>query len=255
MYNYLKSKPIQSYHEKHLPSTHLHQQNPAAKRTPNLHPSGTANGGLTQLTLMTESPIPQQTHKPNPAPANPNPNTHHPTQNPNVGKTIQGKCHALEKTQTSKQLLIKNLDKMLELRDRKVVPKAFQINIKLTFPGTNPTREQIETWWAAEKEAGLTLLSAAIKTNRELALRMDQNSSRINAEISQELKNPALSNMDRELWTLFVQKAREGLETTATQNVMEREKKKTPSSTPKNSPRPQAPKKGGKGKGKKQKKH
>ena len=100
---------------------------------------------------MTESPIPQQTHKPNPAPANPNPNPHHPTQNPNVGKIIQGKCHGLEKTQTSKQLLTRNLDKMLELRGRKVVPKGFQINIKLTFPGTNPTREQIEAWWAAEK--------------------------------------------------------------------------------------------------------
>ena len=71
----------------------------------------------------------------------------------------------------------KNLDKMLELRDHKVVPKAFQINIKLTFPGTNPTREQIHAWWAAEKEAGLSLLSAAIKTNRELIKRMDENSA------------------------------------------------------------------------------
>ena len=157
-----------------------------------------------------------------------------------------------KKNETSKQLLTQNLEKMLALRDRKVVPKAFQINIKLTFPGTNPSREQIETWWAAEKEAGLTLLSTAIKTNRELIQRMDQNSARIMAEISEELKNPALSNTDRELWTLLVQKTKESLETTAKQNVAEREQKKTP--TPKNSPRPQASKKG-KGKGKKQRKH
>ena len=62
----------------------------------------------------------------------------------------------------------KKLDKMWELRDCKEVLKAFQINIKLTFLGTNPTREQIHLWWEAEKEARLSLLSAAIKTNREL---------------------------------------------------------------------------------------
>ena len=90
---------------------------------------------------------------------------------------------------------------MWELRDRIVVPKAFQINIKLTFPGTNPTREQIHAWWEAEKEVGLSLLSAAIKANRELIKRMDENSVRINTEITQEMKNSTLSDKDRELWT------------------------------------------------------
>ena len=148
-----------------------------------------------------------------------------------------------------------NLDKMWELRDRIVVPKAFQINTKLTFPGTNPTREQIHAWWEAEKEVGLSLLLAAIKTNKELIKRMDENSFRINTEITQEMKNSTLSDKDRELWTLFVHKTKESLETTVMQSMMERVQKKTPQSTPKNSPRPQATKKKRKGKGKKQKKH
>ena len=144
---------------------------------------------------------------------------------------------------------------MWELRDCKEVPKTFQINIKLTFLGTNPTREQIHAWWEAENEARLSLLSAAIKTNRELIKRVDEKSVQVNTEIAQEMKNPTLSDKDRELWTLFVHKTKESLKTTVRQNVMEREWKKTPQSTPKNSPRPQAPKRGEKGKGKKQKKH
>ena len=85
----------------YLPSTHIsYQQNPAVKRSPNQHPSGTISGGLTQLTLMAESPIPKQNNPPHPATTNPNPNQ--PTET-NIRKTIQGKYHALEETQTSKQ--------------------------------------------------------------------------------------------------------------------------------------------------------
>ena len=86
---------------------------------------------------------------------------------------------------------------MWELRDCKEVPKAFQINIKLTFLGTNPTREQIHAWWEAE-EARLSLLSVAIKTNRELIKRMDEYSVQVNTEITQKMKNPTLSDKDRE---------------------------------------------------------
>ena len=35
-----------------------------------------------------------------------------------------------------------------------MVPRTFQINIKLSFPGTKPDKEQIHKWWQAEKEAG-----------------------------------------------------------------------------------------------------
>ena len=76
---------------------------------------------------------------------------------------------------------------MWELRDCEEVPKAFQINIKLTFLGTNPTREQIHAWWEAENEARLSLLSAAIKTNRELIKRVDEKSVQVNTEIAQEM--------------------------------------------------------------------
>ena len=136
MHNHLKSKLIQPYHQKYLPSTHIsYQQNPAAKRSPNQHPSGTISGGLTQLTLMTESPIPKQNNSPHPATTNPNPIQ--PTET-NVGKTIKGKCHALEKTQTANNCCQKKLHKMWELRDCKEVPKAFQINIKIDIPGDQP---------------------------------------------------------------------------------------------------------------------
>ena len=37
------------------------------------------------------------------------------------------------------------------------------------------------------------------------------------------MKNPILFDKDRELWTLFVHKPKESLETTVRQNVMERE--------------------------------
>ena len=160
----------------------------------------------------------------------------------------------LGETHTTRQLLQNNLAKLVALRDRKVVPKAFQVNIKLTFPGTNPSREQIKAWWEAEKEAGLSLLSAAIRINKELIERMEANSKQINADLTSTLKDPTLSNTDNQLWSLFVHRTREGLEATTRNNVVEREKRKTPTSTPKNSPKPHAPKKGGKGKGKKGKK-
>ena len=79
---------------------------------------------------------------------------------------------------------------------------------------------------------------------------MDENSVQGNTEITQEMKNPTLSDKDRELWTLFVHKTKESLETTVRQNEMEGERKKPPQSTPKNSPRPQAPKRRERGKGK-----
>ena len=41
---------------------------------------------------------------------------------------------------------------MVDFREQKVVAKAFEINIKLTFPGTNPTNEQIKAWWASERK-------------------------------------------------------------------------------------------------------
>ena len=63
-----------------------------------------------------------------------------------------------------------------------------------------------------------------------------------------------MSNTDKQLWSLFVERTREGLEATTLNNVAEREKRKTPTSTSRKSPKPHAPKKGGKGKGKKGKK-
>ena len=81
------------------------QQNPTTKRTSNQYLSSVASGGFTQLTLLTENLIPEQGNKQNPTTTNPN--SKQPTQNPNVGKTIQGRCHALEKTHTSKQLQTK----------------------------------------------------------------------------------------------------------------------------------------------------
>ena len=83
-------------------------------------------------------------------------------------------------------------------------------------------------WWKAEKEVALSLLSAAIKTKRELVKRMDENSARINTEITQEMKNCTLFDKDRQVLTLFVHKTKESLKTTLRQNVMERERKKTP---------------------------
>ncbi len=110
-------------------------------------------------------------------------------------------------------------------------------------------------WWKAEKEMALSLLSAAIKTKRVLVKRMDENSARINTEITQEMKNCTLFDKDRQLLTLFVHKTKKSLKTTLRQNVIERERKKTPQSTLKDSPTPQDPKNRGKGKGKNQKKH
>ena len=93
----------------------------------------------------------------------------------------------------------------------------------------------------------LSLLSAAIKTKRELVKRMDENSARINTEITHEMKNCTLFDKDRQVLTLFVHKTKESLKTTLRQNVMERERKKNPQSTLKDSPRPQDPKNRGKG--------
>ena len=135
-----------------------------------------------------------------------------------------------------------------------MVPKAFQVNIKLTFPGTNPSKDQIKAWWEAEKEAGLSLLSAAIRINRELIQRMEANSKQINSDLTNSLQDPTMSNTDKQLWSLFVERTREGLEATTLNNVAEREKRKTPTSTPRNSLKPHAPKKGGRGKGKQGKK-
>ena len=215
------------------------------KRTPT-NPSS-SNGGFTQLTLQPENPVPRADNTATTSKHN------HPTPT-DVGKAIQGKCHALEKTHTTRQLLKNNLTKLVGLRDRKVVPKAFQVNIKLTFPGTNPDREQIKTWWAAEKEAGLSLLTTAIRINRELIERMEANYKKINADLTSTMGDSTMSNMDTQLWSLFVQRTREGLEATTQNNVEGREKRKTPTTTPKDSPKPHAPKKGGKGKGKKGKK-
>ena len=104
MYNHLKSKLIQLYHQKITP-LHTNHTNRTLQRKET--PTNTQRHNqwwVTQLTLMTESPIPKQNNSPHPATTNPNPNQPMET---NVGKTIQGKCHALEETQTSKQLLPK----------------------------------------------------------------------------------------------------------------------------------------------------
>ena len=135
---------------------------------------------------------PDVSYTQNPATATPKRRQDHSGQMPCPGKN------------TSKHLL--NLAKLVDLRDRKVVPKAFQINIKLTFLGRNPTREQIHKWWAAEKEAGPSLLSVASKTTMELIKRMENNSVHIQAEITNELHNPMLTSTDKELWTFFSQK-------------------------------------------------
>lgn len=130
-----------------------------------------------------------------------------------------------------------------------MVPKAFQVNIKLTFPGTNPSKDQIKAWWEAEKEAGLSLLSAAIRINRELIQRMEANSKQINSDLTNSLQDPTMSNTDKQLWSLFVERTREGLEATTLNNVAEREKRKTPTSTPRNSPNPMLPKREERAKG------
>ena len=91
----------------------------------------------------------------------------------------------------------------------------------------------------SRERGGTLLLLAAIKAKRELVKRMDENSARINTEITQEMKNCTLFDKDRQLLTLFVHKTKESLKTTLRQNVMERERKKTPQSTLKDSPRPQ----------------
>ena len=52
---------------------------------------------------------------------------------------------------------------------------------------------------------------------------MDENSVQGNTKITQEMKNTTLFDKDRELWTLFVHKTKESLETTVRQNVIERE--------------------------------
>ena len=70
----------------------------------------------------------------------------------NVGQMIQNKCHAMERTNNSRRLLQIILAKLKSLRERKVVTKAFQINIKLSFLATNPDKDQIKKWWQAEKE-------------------------------------------------------------------------------------------------------
>ena len=101
----------------------------------------------------------------------------------NVGQMIQSKCHAMECTNTSRRLLQIILAKLKSLRERKVVSKAFQINIKLSFPATNPDKDQIKKWWQAEKETDLTLLGAAIKTNEQLITKMEDNLQQIKREI------------------------------------------------------------------------
>ena len=96
------------------------------------------------------------------------------------------------------------------------------------------------------KETGPSLHSAAIQTKRELIQRMEDNFACLQMEIAYELKIPTLGNTDKELWTLFVKRTVEGLETTTQTNLMEREK--TLLLLPQTPP---SPKKGGKGKGRK----
>lgn len=100
-----------------------------------------------------------------------------------------------------------------------MVPKAFQINLKLAFPGANPTREQVRTWWSVEMEAGLSLLSAAIMTNKELINRMEEIIAHIQNEISAELANPNMGQTDKEMWALFAKKAVKGLQTTTKETL------------------------------------
>jgi len=107
----------------------------------------------------------------------------------------------------------------------------------------------------SRERVALSLLSAAIKTKRELVKRMDENSARINTEITHEMKNCTLFDKDRQVLTLFVHKTKESLKTTLRQNVMERERKKTPNPLSRIPQDPKTRKIGGKGKGKKQKKH
>ena len=105
MYNHLKSKLIQPYHQKISPlHTHIIPTEPCSEKKPQPTPQRHNQWWVTQLTLMTESPILKQNNSPHPATTNPNPNQ--PTET-NIGKTIQGMCPALEKNQTSKQLLTK----------------------------------------------------------------------------------------------------------------------------------------------------
>lgn len=112
-----------------------------------------------------------------------------------------------------KMTFIHQNERLTGLQDLKVVPKAFQINI-LTFPGTNPSREQVQTWWRAEKEAGLSLLAAAIQTNKEVIARMERNIACIQMEISDVLENTNMGHTNKEMWKLFAKKTIEGLETT-----------------------------------------
>ena len=75
------------------------------------------------------------------------------------------------------------LTKLKSPRDRQVVPKAFQLNMKLSFPGTKPNKEQIQKWWQVEKGAGLALLTKAIQINQEMTTRMEDNFQQIENNI------------------------------------------------------------------------
>ena len=84
----------------------------------------------------------------------------------------------------------------------------------------------------AEEEAGLSLLTTAIKTNEELITRMENNLKQVKNEPQNKLRNPSLGDTDKQLCTLFAYKTLEQLELNTEARVAEREKRKTPTLTP-----------------------
>ena len=106
----------------------------------------------------------------------------------------------------------------------------------------------------SRKEVGLSLLSAAIQTKREVMQMMENNFACLQTKIAndRELKIPTHGNTDKELWALLIhQKNSGGTGDNYTDQFDEKGEKEHPSTTPTNSPKPQTPKMGGKGKGEK----
>ena len=150
-----------------------------------------------------------------------------------------------------------------------MVPKAFQINIKLAFQGTKNDKEQIHKWWRAEKEAGgeggrqrrsqaekeageeggrqrrkqaekdlggiggrSLITNNRHQKNEELITRMENNLQQVKNELQNGLRNHSLGDTDKHLWTLFALKTLEQLELNTEARVAEREKRKTLTLTP-----------------------
>ena len=133
-----------------------------------------------------------------------------------------------------------------------MVPKSFQINCRSWAQTWTRNKSTNGGRWRrrqAKKEAGLSLLTTAIKTNEELITRMENNLQQFKNALQNELRNPRLGDTDKQLWTLFAHKTLEQLEPNTEARVAEREKRKSPTLTPTGSSKDHT-NTGGKSKGK-----